>query len=454
MRKKIKESIGVKTFISMMILLVVCCIIIYGMVMFFLPKNYQTELESRFASEFYELVQVLEMEGVENNTQTISEFSIKNNASLAITKSENEIFKINSLVETDIRTKEDKSLNMVADFKYEGEPYTISATAVFIAVSQSYDVLIKLVPFIAITIVLISALGAFVCSRYFSKPLVEICSVAKRMTQLDMTWKCDSFRSDEIGVLAASLNEMSERLDNALNSLQIANEQLQRDIENERLQEQQRIVFFTSVSHELKTPITIIKGELEGMIYEVGEYKDRNTYLRHSLKTVEEMEKLVKEILYAARMGGSDFQVTCIALNISDMLKKCYRRLQGIAEDKNIEMFLSIQPDFYYQGDERLLNKAISNIISNAVSYSPKGAAVTVTLKNGILSVENTGIHISEENLEQIFQPFYRIDKSRNRNSGGSGLGLYIVKTVFVLHGIPYHMENTEQGVRFIVDFS
>ena len=88
-------------------------------------------------------------------------------------------------------------------------------------------------------------------------------------------------------------------------------------------------------------------------------------------------------------------------------------------------------------------------MIGNAVVYSPVGAIVTVSLQNGIFFVENTGVHIAEEDLERIFTPFYRVDKSRNRNSGGSGLGLYITKTILDHHGIQHSMVNTENGVKF-----
>ena len=118
-----------------------------------------------------------------------------------------------------------------------------------------------------------------------------------------------------------------------------------------------------------------------------------------------------------------------------------------------MELRLDIQPDFHYEGDGRLLEKVFSNVLSNAVVYSPVGATVIVSLQDGVFSVENTGIHIANEDLKQIFTPFYRVDKSRNRNSGGSGLGLYITKTILDHHGIPHNMDNTEDGVRFTVFF-
>ena len=246
---------------------------------------------------------------------------------------------------------------------------------------------------------------------------------------------------------------MSAQLSGALESLQSANEQLQSDIEKQRRQERQRIDFFTSVSHELKTPITIIKGEVEGMIYKVGEYKDRDAYLKHALKTVTDMEILVKDILSAARMGGSDFQLLREKVDMTSLVERCCRKVKGIAEDKKIKMLSHLQQNVFYHGDERLLQQAVSNIINNAVIYSPEQAEVEVELSDAMLTVHNTGVHIKDEDLEQLFIPFFRVDKSRNRNTGGSGLGLYIVKTIFGHHRISYKLENTENGVKFTVGF-
>lgn len=453
MKKKIKGSIGAKTFLTMFTLLLLCCVFIYGMVMIFLPKNYHTELQNQFTTDFYTLIESLEKNGWEKTEQDMLAFSVKNNASLRIEdEAGNEMFAVN--IKTD--EKEDgevKTLSSSGDFTYNGTNYSLIAMASLVAVTQSYNILVKLVPFIVSVVLLISAIAAYVCSRYFSKPLIDICGVAKRMMQLDMTWKCDTSRSDEIGQLSESLNEMSAQLKQALDSLQAANEQLQQDIENERRQEQQRIDFFTSVSHELKTPITIIKGELEGMIYQVGEYKDRDVYLKHALKITTEMEQLVKDILLAARMEGYDFQLKREDVNMTRLVERCCGKVKGVAEDKKIDLLAHIKKGIFYYGDERLLQQAISNIIGNAVLYSPEQAEVTLELSDDTLTVHNTGVHIKEEDLKQLFIPFFRVDKSRNRNTGGSGLGLYIVKSIFDCHGITYQIENTESGVRFIVHF-
>ena len=459
MRKKISESIQAQTFISMLALLVICCVIIYGMVMVFLPRNYHSQLEGQVTSDFYDLVNELERNGWEASSQSLMEFSMSNHASVDIVdENGNSVFSVNyaNMENPDFSAP---SMSCSASFQEGGQIYQLFSNASLVAVSQSYDLLLKLIPFIAVVIVLISVIGAVVCSRYYSRPLVSISNVAKRMTTLDMTWKCEVNRKDEIGVLAASLNEMAHRLSSAMERLQAANEQLQQDIEREREQEKQRIDFFTAVSHELKTPIAILKGELEGMFYQVGEYKDRDAYLCHCLKITDDMGKIVKEILMAARMGGSDFQLSCSDLDLSPMTERACRKIMGRMEDKRMDLTMDIQPEVHYRGDGRLLEMAIDNVLSNAVIYSPAGARVTVSLKDGLFSVENSGVHLPEEDLKQIFEPFYRPDKSRNRNSGGSGLGLYITKMILEHHGMDCCMENTEAGVRFTacfltVDFS
>ena len=317
MKKKISESIQAKTFLSMLALLLACCIIIYAVVMVFLPKNYQTELESQATSDFYRLMETLERSGWEEGSEEILAFSMKNNATVRITDTDgSDVFSVN-YADPENWEETDRTMSCSATFQEGWQTYQVSADISLVAVSQSYEILLMLIPLIAVVILLISVLAALVCSRYFSRPLIHICSVAKRMTSLDMTWKCEVKQRDEIGVLADSLNELSERLNNALVSLQDANEQLHKDIEREREQEKQRIDFFTAVSHELKTPIAIIKGELEGMIYQVGEYKDRDAYLRHCMKTVNDMERIVKDILSAARMGGSDFKLERTDLDIA-----------------------------------------------------------------------------------------------------------------------------------------
>ena len=319
------------------------------------------------------------------------------------------------------------SMSCSATFQQGGQTYHVFANAALVAVAQSYDILLKLIPFIAVVILLISVIGAVVCSRYYSKPLVNISNVAKRMTTLDMTWKCEVNRKDEIGVLATSLNEMAEQLSNALASLRSANWQLKKDIEREREQEKQRVEFFTAVSHELKTPLAIIKGQLEGMIYQVGEYKDRDTYLRRCMKTTNDMEALVKEILSAARMGGSDFHLERTDLDISQMLRKVCQQFRGRMEDKQIELRMDIQPEYHYQGGPAAYGESVHQCDRKCRDlFAGGGGDYCHPKKTRCFPWRIPGVHIAEEDLEAYLHSLLSGGQIPDRNSGGSGLGLYI----------------------------
>ena len=187
-----------------------------------MPRNYHAELQSQVTADFYELVEIIEQNGWESSTNSILEFALKNNASVTVTDGAGEsVFSVNSVnlasTENVVPTTDSTpSMSCSSAFQDGGQAYQLYANIALIAVSQSYGILLQLLPLIAGIILVVSVLGAMICSRYYSKPLVSISNVAKRMTTLDMTWKCEVNRKDEIGVLAASLNEMSQRLSDAM----------------------------------------------------------------------------------------------------------------------------------------------------------------------------------------------------------------------------------------------
>ncbi|MDJ1650048.1 MULTISPECIES: sensor histidine kinase [Gordonibacter] len=452
MRKKISESIELKTFLGMLALLVACCALIYAMVAVFLPRNYQTEIEGQVSSDFSELVALLEDRGWRSTEQDVLEFSVRNNASVQIVDEEGaETYSVN-FADAESVSSPGQTMSLSARFSEGGRAYHVQANVSLVAVSQASGILLGLLPAVSVAILAISALGAFSCARYYSKPLLRISGVAKRMASLDMTWKCEENRADEIGVLAASLNEMSEKLERTMGELKQANEGLRRDIEREREQERERIDFFTSVSHELKTPIAVLKGELEGMIYSVGEFKDRDTYLRHCLETTNEMESAVREIISAARASG-DFSPMEETVDVGALTVAVCDRLDSLAQTRDVRLWRDVRSGCPIKGDASLVEKAIANVVENAITHSEPGALVSVGLASGVLKVENSGAHIDEADLPRLFEPFFRVDRSRSRESGGTGLGLYIAKVALDRHGVACSIQNTDEGVAFTADF-
>ena len=419
----------------------------YGIVIKVMPNNYRSVTLSNYTEEIKNLVSELERESLEEGINEIYNFCIDYSANAEL-KGNDTVYRFGEATNEEGTTQ---TISSGVTFIDSNENYILSLSVSEGTVNQIMVTFLKITPAILLLIFLISIISAQIISRVITKPVIDISYISKKLTKLDMTWRCNTSRTDEIGILANNLDTMAKRLNETLNELTVANKQLQKDIEKEKEREKLQTEFFRAVSHELKTPLTIIKGELEGMICEVGEYKNKKKYLKHSLKVANEMENLIKEILSIAMMKDENFKLNMKNLNFTNIIKKAYRKYQGIAEDKGIEIITDIQDNYEFTGDERLLENAISNIVSNAVMYSPKKEKVFIEFRSNMVRIENTGIHIENKDLEQLFNPFFRVDKSRNKNTGGSGLGLYIVKTIFDYHNISYKIENSQNGILFTI---
>ena len=272
------------------------------------------------------------------------------------------------------------------------------------------------------------------------------------MAGLDMSWEYGLDRTDELGTLARSLKSMSQRLDAALHSLEDANRHLTADMEHITALSKQRRDFFAAASHELKTPITILKGQVESMLLGIGRYKDTRAVLPETLREVEHMERLVGEILSVTRLEMDGLAGRSEPVSLCDTLRSVVDALRPLAEEKGIALTLDASRDVTVTGSAALMERALHNVIGNAIRYSPAGASVSAVLTGRLLSVTNTGVTIPEEDLADIFTPFRRVDKSRSRSGGGSGLGLYIVHTILDLHVLNYGLENGDDAVIFWMD--
>ena len=450
MVKKIRNSLSAKVFLWIAGLLILCSLLIYGMVMIFLPQSYTVVASSRVESEIQQLTETLSRADFADSGEILNQFSRENQALVVLTGA-GDSRSFGSVVSGDRENILTTSLEIT--FADRTDTYTLSITAPVSAGRELTVALSKMFPFLLLLILLISALGAFLCSRVLVRPVLEISRISKRMAHLDMTWDCKVNRTDELGVLANSLNTMAKRLDTAMKELESANEQLKDDMEHITELSRQRRDFFAAASHELKTPITILKGQIESMILGIGKYKDTGKVLPETLKEVENMERLVKEILTISKIEMDGLAGKAVPMSVSDTLTKVTEALLPLAKERQIAVHSKLVEDVTVSGNVSLVEKAIHNILSNAIRHSPEGAEVLIYLTPSVLTVTNTGTSIPEEDLPVLFTPFYRVEKSRNKSTGGSGLGLYLVKTILELHGFQYRVENTETGVVFTVTF-
>lgn len=303
-----------------------------------------------------------------------------------------------------------------------------------------------------------SLIGIFLSSVYanlISKPLVNINKVAKRMSAMDFTVKCEETTADdEIGNLANTLNFLSSTLENALEDLKHKNKKLEEDIEKERKLEEMRKDFVASVSHDLKTPIGIIEGYAEGLKDGIATGKDALIYLETIIDESHKMNKLVTNMLELSKLESGNLELVIERFNILRLIQKIIKSFKLEFESKNIILELNTNLEYcYILGDIFQLEQVITNLLSNALKYTPNGNKVIVDIDSDdeivTISIENKGAYIPEEEIDNLYNKFYRIDKARNSSNNSNGLGLAIVKRILKLHESSYSLFNTEDGVKF-----
>ena len=348
---------------------------------------------------------------------------------------------------------------ITAEVRFAGQEdsYTLYVTPRMEAENLAVRALAQMAPWILLVLLVFSLLCALVYSRYITRPIVRLSGIAGKMAQLDFQWESGEKRRDEIGRLGRSLDQMARKLSAALTDLEGANRALRGEVERERELDRQRMAFFNAASHELKTPVTILKGQLSGMLEGVGVYQDRDKYLLRSLQTTGRMENLIGEMLAISRMESG---AAALRQETVDLSALTAGRLQQDAElfrQREQELVSALTPGVLVTGDPSLLGRAVGNLLSNAALYSPQRARIRVWCgfrdSRPALTVENTGARIPEEALPHLFEAFYRTENSRNRSTGGSGLGLYLVKMILDRHGAECAIENTEDGVKVTAQF-
>ena len=467
MIRKIRSKLSVKVFFITLQLVAACCSVTYLCIARFAPYVYSHEL-----AEAEELAELFATE-LSNIPQDEVPFFLPNYDDMLADRFDGEfIIRIfnSSGEEVTLPHLDTITGRKVEDFKSGdlSKPYAVSLLdggeeySLLIAKnagkeSQVVEALQKSLPILGIVVLVVSIIAAFFYSWYMTAPIKKVSRLSKQMADMDFSGLCSTTRTDEIGVLSISLNTLSQKLGAALSDLQEANQKLQADIDMERQLERQRVEFFSAASHELKTPITIIKGQLQGMLYQVGRYKDRETYLAQSLEVTDNLEKMVQELLTISRLDTPGYAFNPSPIHFDKLIQDCLIANEDLFMQRELTVEKDISPEVCISGDLQLLQKVVDNLLGNAAAYSPAGERIMVNVwqadEKAHLTIENTGVHIPDEDIPKLFEAFYRVDQSRNRQTGGTGLGLYIVKTILDLHGAAIKIENTAQGVKVSVQF-
>ena len=459
MLKKIRSSLSIKIFTITTIMLTICCLITYLFISWFLPKTYLQQIDDSYIDFAKELTGELDNLTTEDASALLQVImlDLEENILIHVFNEVGNEVDLFSFSPTNMSLNDFKGIHATPAYSFsldgEARTYFILFAIDTKPINQAIEALENCLPLLLIVIVFISSVSALLYSLYITHPILSLSKTSHKMATLDFSEKSKINRSDEIGALSKNLNILSEELSNSLNDLQQANTTLISDIEKERVEEKKRVAFFTAVSHELKTPIAVIKGQLEGMLYRVGTYKDRDKYLMRSIEVIKNLEKTVQELLIISKMESPGYVPNYKIFSLSEVLLQRLHIHEDLFLKKQIQSMHTIHPNIYVKADQQFIIKVVDNLIINAINYSPPKNRVLINLiiENGEASViiENTGIHIDNNEIPRIFEAFYCIETSHNRQTSGSGLGLYVVKTILEQHNAKYMIQNTPSGVSF-----
>lgn len=477
MIKCIKRRLSVKIFIITFLLLGVACCGTYVFISKLLPTTYSNFINSATEKAAMQLAeQMTDFDNIDDCEDELTDFSAETNATFWIEDSNgyiiypNEASPETSTVSADQIVTFDQgesfidmqpsgttTTNFYPITLKNGTTYTLAVQTDLLVVQQATKVLLSILPYVILMVFVLALLCAWLYTAYITRPIVRLSKISKQMTELDFSGQCDIAREDELGRLAQNLNSLSNSLSTALNDLQIANQQLTTDIEKEQALEQQRVDFFSAASHELKTPLTILEGHLTGMLNGVRGYENHAEYMERSLAVVDRMEKLVKELLYVSKAEGTQKSKYKI-VDFAEVFRVQIAAVSDLLEEKKQHIEVNIPDRLYCEVEQVQMERAIQNILVNAIRYSPSNELIRVTLAeiHGTIrgEIENTGVHVSGDAIPHLFEAFYRADASRNRNTGGTGLGLYIVRKIMEMHHVKYGISNTSKGVLFWFELS
>ncbi|MBJ8051573.1 HAMP domain-containing protein [Bacillus cereus] len=302
-----------------------------------------------------------------------------------------------------------------------------------------------------IIVFLVIILLSFYYSKIIVKPLIKINRVTKKMANFDFSEKLPVTADDEIGGLSGSINTLSVNLKDRIDRLNVANTKLQQDIERERQLEKTRKEFISGVSHELKTPLSVIRSFAEGI--QDGVSKDTTYYTNVILEETDNMNRLIVEMLELAKLESGTYKLEMSTFSIGELIQQIYTKLLFSMEEKHLQVDIHADSSLFVKANRSRIEQVVVNLLSNAIRYTPDGEKIHVSVVETEdtvkIEIENTGNPIPEESLEKIWDRFYRLDASRSRHTGGTGLGLSIVKNILDLHHAEYGVYNTTNSVVF-----
>lgn len=322
------------------------------------------------------------------------------------------------------------------------------------SIQDNVNISNRFIIYVGLVIAVIATVVAFVMGTVIAKPVKELSRIAERMSELDFDVTYARNDKSEIGVLGNSMNKLSARLESTISELKSANAALQKDIETKEHMDEMRKEFLSNVSHELKTPIALIQGYAEGLKEGISDDPESTEfYCDVIMDEAARMNQMVKQLLTLNQMEFGNQQLEIERFNLTEVINGVIARNKLPAQQMDITISVEAPEQVEVWADEYKIEEVLTNYLTNAINHcdDKKKIEVTVTVNEGTaqVCVFNTGSPIPPEEFSNIWVKFYKVDKARTREYGGSGIGLSIVKAVMEQHNQKYGVRNREDGVEF-----
>ena len=450
-----------KTFLVSIGLFAALIILVHALVYTLMPQFYLQQKEREAADNLTALVAELRGKSTEEMRRLSQEFAQVKNVNITLTiDGRDQYFQGFQLINivTDSGKSVDTSVVKIADGQTvdprsvilqqgsvansQGQTIAVKLLADVAPVTQAKLATLHVLPYTMLGSLLVALLFSYVYSRFVTRPIRQMAAVTTTMQRLEKGAHYPVNSSDEIGVLGRNINELYQNLWQTIRSL---------EHENKRITqlEKEKIAFLRAASHELKTPLAALRIMLENMQLNIGEYKNRDQYLAESVAQVDRVAAMVNDVLRSGSVAEQAVRQEK-RLRIDKLLAEVVEDYMLLAKTRGMTFTVNTEPTTI-RANRDMMRHVISNLVSNAVRHGDAGSVIKITCDQNELAIENACQPLTKQQLQHVFDPFYRSPGATEQHGDSSGIGLYTVKMLLDTKGLNYEFAPIEQGMRFIV---
>ena len=450
-----------KTFLVSIGLFAALIILVHALVYTLMPQFYLQQKEREAADNLTALVAELRGKSTEEMRRLSQEFAQVKNVNITLTiDGRDQYFQgfqsIN--IVTDSGKSVDTSVVKIADGQTvdprsvilrqgsvansQGQTIAVKLLADVAPVTQAKLATLQVLPYTMIGSLLVALLFSYIYSRFVTRPIRQMAAVTTTMQRLQKDARYPVNSRDEIGVLGRNINELYQNLWQMIRSL---------EHENKRITqlEKEKIAFLRAASHELKTPLAALRIMLENMQLNIGEYKNRDQYLAESVAQVDRLAAMVNDVLRSGSVAEQALRQEK-RLRIDKLIDEVVDDYVLLAKTRSMTFTFNTESTTI-RANHDMMRHVISNLVSNAVRHGDAGSVIAITCDQHELAIENACTPLIKQQLQHVFDPFYRSNSDKKQHADSSGIGLYTVKMLLDAKGLDYDFTPHGRGMRFIV---